>query len=1027
MKNIKSLLVTVAVLAAFVLPNALFTTNGITPGRDMRGNVLTSLPPSSADGGYDFRWHTPSHFFVYPITDPMYYTSYNDFDATIDPYGHWANVTSSNSSAGPTRLTIVNASYGGARHRALYLDWGQKVEGWEAGKCYEGVNYTFPVPIPINDSMSPWNFEFDWSVPNTWGNPAIIDVQHWLKIWNSSNVWPYELDLAGQRTQRLLTYVDSSNVSVTDKIKLGGVEVDNIVEVNHWYRYRFTIYNTTHFGLSVANYTSTGRGAWVVYDPMTWTNDWIGRTNHDVTRVVFHRQSGNWMVPSQFGASPEYYISNITYTGMPARHDAPIVITSDADWVVYADDGDGSATNPWIVENYDIDCGGAGTGISISGTTNHAIFRNIYINNTGSGGTDCGIAITNAINIEFQHCTIENSPNIGIGVIAAGHCTFSDLGIPDTNGVALYVESSWDIVIGDAVLGGSSAVPYAWLSTAMTGNGSTSIVFDNITFGSFYRTLIECDDSDVLLNASTIVANGVGLLLNCPATGRIDVERCTITNDTQLYNGSVFFDGNYWSNYFNVYPYAMLMNSSTDILDTPYQVAPGNNDTHPRYRASMWPRSDPVSVSFYNVLDGSLLAFNLFNVMVDGIRQPTSTIISGHVLYNVVVEKDGVVYHDALYNVNLTGGTLIIGIDLLTYVHFSFYSTIDFFGLDFGLVKLYINGTRITTASPAVASKIVDIVVRDFANVVLYNATLNLSISGVYLDIGLPIAAIVVKNVYDTTATFSLERNNVTITYTLPSDASMVLRLATGNYTEIVRVGGVIVQNTTLSFSSGHPEGFSVIIGYRATVHFAFFSSVDDAGLDFSIAKLYVNGTRVTSNVLIVYSRYLHVRVTDAAGYVLYTNTSIDIDVHGVNIDIYLPYATISIKNNYNYTVVLYLFKGDGMKVYTLSGGAQMFPRLPLGSYSYEVYAASNGSLVFSSTVDFVAGHPEGYVISFGFATVTIPTIPEYTFTWFDTLISIGVFVVIAIVGMVIFNMRYYKRINERVKAQLSSKRGIRI
>jgi len=137
-------------------------------------------------------------------------------------------------------------------------------------------------------------------------------------------------------------------------------------------------------------------------------------------------------------------------------------------------------------------------------------------------------------------------------------------------------------------------------------------------------------------------------------------------------------------------------------------------------------------------------------------------------------------------------------------VYFSFYSTVDWFGLDNSLIRMFIDGSRVNIFNPLLyTNQEYNVTIRDFANVTLYTTNITPVLDGLYIDIGLDIAPVIVQNGYNHTVIFRLKRNNVTITYTLPRDSSIMLRLGMGNYDYIVtHINGTQILATSITISA---------------------------------------------------------------------------------------------------------------------------------------------------------------------------------------------------------------------------------
>lgn len=115
-----------------------------------------------------------------------------------------------------------------------------------------------------------------------------------------------------------------------------------------------------------------------------------------------------------------------------------------------------------------------------------------------------------------------------------------------------------------------------------------------------------------------------------------------------------------------------------------------------------------------------------------------------------------------------------------------YFSNLDRFGLDFNLVNTLVNGTQVTTDSIRILSPTARIVIKDFANSTIKDVIVNKNVEGQYVNLGLDIATIILSNNYNYTILFYLSKNNVTISYSLPSLSSIILRLALGKYHYII-------------------------------------------------------------------------------------------------------------------------------------------------------------------------------------------------------------------------------------------------
>jgi hypothetical protein len=289
--------------------------------------------------------------------------------------------------------------------------------------------------------------------------------------------------------------------------------------------------------------------------------------------------------------------------------------------------------------------------------------------------------------------------------------------------------------------------------------------------------------------------------------------------------GSCNFSRNYYYEYFNAYPTDVTLNTTTTELPHDYLAFHARshyldpplfrNDTHPLYWAPWYPRDEVVHVQFDSVVNGQEIPLGNLRVYLDGVAITTLSPAIEHVLYRITAyDLNGHLYHDSMYNVNATGIYLQIYLDLAAQVFFAFFSTIDNFGLEFSLLKLYVNGTRVTTNAPVMLSEMSRVTIRDYANSILYNQVLNLSITGIYLDLGLAITTITFSNEYNQTIIFYLMKGSVTVSFIIPRLSSITIRLAMGDYDyEITDLEGNELETGSMTFAAGDSTSFFVVFG----------------------------------------------------------------------------------------------------------------------------------------------------------------------------------------------------------------------
>jgi hypothetical protein len=275
---------------------------------------------------------------------------------------------------------------------------------------------------------------------------------------------------------------------------------------------------------------------------------------------------------------------------------------------------------------------------------------------------------------------------------------------------------------------------------------------------------------------------------------------------------------NYYRNYFVRFPYAITSNAipaTGQVLQYTYNVQGVLNDTEPLYYAPWYIRNEIVYLQFDSVVNGQEIPFGNMRVYLDGMLITTLSPIVVHVLYHILVcDLSGNLYLNQTYNLNATGIYFQEHLDLAAQCFFFWFSSIDNFGLPFEIVKLFVNGSRVTTSSPTMLSETSRITIKDYANSILYDQVLNLSIVGINLDLGLAIAMITFSNDYNQTVIFYLIKGGVTVSFTIPRLSSITVRLAMGDYQyEITDLSGHQLESGDLTFDAVDSASFFVVFG----------------------------------------------------------------------------------------------------------------------------------------------------------------------------------------------------------------------
>jgi parallel beta-helix repeat protein len=618
----------------------------------------------------------------------------------------------------------------------------------------------------------------------------------------------------------------------------------------------------------------------------------------------------------------------------------PIVIASNADFDLYDSGGDGSPLNPWIIENIEIDCASAGSGISISGTTDYAIIRDSYIHNSGSGALDAGIAISGSINVELLNITIEDAGAFGIVLyVNANNNTVKNCTLTRTGdaGIALAYVADSNNITGNTLRNCSTVANNAAIKllsvsndiiefndidqsnlvqASITADTALCCIFDgnlvvntNLTTSSMGITIIHCVDNIIKRNSvsftpapieiqdseNTIIINNTitnspgssrgiicddscenntiagnvvegqsqagiavmwnqlgftnifnntihncqyGVYIDSGATGTFVYENyfdscmyimdsCEPVNVTHcfFYNNSAFlvpfsiatFNENYYDDHFTFYPDDITTNVTMIELTSTYVIDATHNDTHPRYCAPFYPRSTQVFFNFFSNVDGQGIPFGNLHVLLDSVPLTITSPVINHVLFRITAsDYHGRLLYDEVLNLNDTGIYIDIGLDVAVQIFISYYSNvINYLGIPFEKVKLFIDGVRYTRYDPIMQVKVISINVTDFANVTIYSKTVNLSTSGIFLDIPLPIIWMSVTNYHPYKVIFKITRHSVTNTVALGYLSSFGDYMALGTYTwQVLDKNGTRIENETVTFASSSPGDWAIDLGW---------------------------------------------------------------------------------------------------------------------------------------------------------------------------------------------------------------------
>ncbi len=197
---------------------------------------------------------------------------------------------------------------------------------------------------------------------------------------------------------------------------------------------------------------------------------------------------------------------------------SPITITSNADFASQGWPGNGTESNPYVIEGLNITT--SGNCISISDTTVYFVIRNCLL----TGGRNWhGVSLDNVINGRIEGCTISGKSS-GVGIFHSSNNTLVNNTISDNwHGVFIYCSSNNTLVNNEFVSNGliirGDSVS-DWLQTVTSDNtvngkmlGYFSGLTDGVIDGGQYGQVILANCTGVTIRDGVFVNSTVGVEL----------------------------------------------------------------------------------------------------------------------------------------------------------------------------------------------------------------------------------------------------------------------------------------------------------------------------------------------------------------------------------------------------------------------------------------------------------------------------------------------------------------------------------
>jgi hypothetical protein len=115
-------------------------------------------------------------------------------------------------------------------------------------------------------------------------------------------------------------------------------------------------------------------------------------------------------------------------------------------------------------------------------------------------------------------------------------------------------------------------------------------------------------------------------------------------------------------------------------------------------------------------------------------------------------------------------------------VFFHFYSNYNLQGQLWDLLKLYMNGNRITSQSPVNVPELINVVVMDYGNNSVYSHQYDLAVTGIYIDIGLDLTQLLIVNNYSIAINYHIKIGHSNVVIPVGPRADFPLSLITGTF-----------------------------------------------------------------------------------------------------------------------------------------------------------------------------------------------------------------------------------------------------
>ncbi|MFX0102975.1 MAG: NosD domain-containing protein [Candidatus Hodarchaeota archaeon] len=391
-----------------------------------------------------------------------------------------------------------------------------------------------------------------------------------------------------------------------------------------------------------------------------------------------------------------------------------ISITSEADLLAFPNKtGNGTISNPYIIENLEIDALGTGSPILISDTFSHLVIRNCTLNNSGTNMQDAGIRLYNCTNLNITNCTIYDNEN-GLYLRETINCNYSSNNIRNNFYGIQTLNTNNTLIFGNNITNNSGSGLY--LDVSNSNNVSYNNISDNDDYGIYSsysigniiedNILVNHTEPGIYLfwsNSETIASNNITQYNKQPGIMVYATQGSSFTSN-QLFGCGFIFDG---------------MGGSTIAS----HVIPLTNYVNGKL---FYFYADQLNLDSSNFTDpGQIVLANCNNSLISG--------------FNITNTTAGIILYNCEYN-NITNNSVMYNQHGIILAYYSRYNNIDLNNVSFneisGLNLFIANFNNLTRNNASDGGEIGARLMASNNNTIVENELTRNYLFGAYVDSG---------------------------------------------------------------------------------------------------------------------------------------------------------------------------------------------------------------------------------------------------------------------------------------------------